>query len=1100
MLFFALNIFAQDDFYRSTSNQFYWKNRIPNAAYWQQDVHYKMKAVLDDKTDIIDGVEELTYYNNSPDTLSFVYFHLYQNAFVKGSYLEKLNIVNGYKQKFGKYELDGKGTEIEKLIITNCNDKKLSYEVHQSSNINHTGVYDDFINTYEGVEGKIEFIDNTIIKVALPCNLNPNSSVTFKIKFKTYFDGGGDQRRRMQVLKDNWGNKQFKVVHWYPRICVYDRKFGWETDQHLGKEFYGDFGWYDAELTLPNNYVMDGTGVLQNRSEVLPDDLRAKLDIKNFKDKPLDSAPDSTIIPKNGTTKTWKFHADNVHDFAWVADPTFRIGETKITLPNGHEVSCIALAKEPHASRWQDASLFNSKIIETYSRDIGAYVYPKMIVADASDGMEYPMLTLDGGLSPGYYGLFAHEVGHNWFFGMVGNNETYRAALDEGFTQFLTNWSMTSLFGEIKPSKKNPHPISRMDQTVYFGYVRDAINHDDPQLNTHSDDFNSALNHGGGYGHVYYKTATMLYNLQYVLGDELFLKAMQHYFDQWKICHPYFEDFRSSIINYTHVDLNWFFDQWLETTKSTDYAIQSLERMGKIQPSSKIDTSSIKLSPYILNSSVNQYLYKITFSRKGEMQMPIDFTVFTKDSSYKFYIPNTYFIKKTDATILPMWKGWGLLNKTHEAVIVVPGKIENIQIDPTYRLADINQLDNSTKYPSYFAFDNGIRKPVNRKYEIYTWRPDVWYNSVDGLKAGLNFNSNYMNHEVFNATVWYNTTLVNNYSGSANNIINLNLNWRTAIGKDYFMNENFRFIDGLFLFKYGVEKTYGKRKVEIYWKAFKRFNNSDIDYVLYPTQWGNQGTNGSLNIDITHNYSYMHGYGELKAQIRGSLLSNYDYSRLTETWINHHNFGKLELHTRVFVQAMMGNNIAPESMLNLAGGNSEEMMENKFVRSRGFVPNQWLGYGDNYNHFQFAGGMNIRGYAGYLVPVNFNNFQYYLNSGTAGASVNAELDFDKLIPLTPKRLSPYFHFDLYFFGDAGYLENQFVPSLSNNINEKTLLNTGLIASAGNGIIFTIKKWGKFDEAKPLTIRFDMPWYLSNAPYVDGQNFRFRWIVGLNRAF
>ena len=186
---------------------------------------------------------------------------------------------------------------------------------------------------------------------------------------------------------------------------------------------------------------------------------------------------------------------------------------------------------------------------------------------------------------------------------MVGNNETYRAALDEGFTQFLTNWSMTSLFGENKPTKKNPHPMSRMDQTVYYGYMRDAVNHDDMPLNTHSDDFNSALNHGGGYGNVYYKTATMLYNLQYVLGDELFLKAMQHYFDQWKICHPYFEDFRSSIINYTHVDLNWFFDQWLETTKTTDYSIDEVDSKGKIQPFGTNDKLSLKPTPYFSNTS-----------------------------------------------------------------------------------------------------------------------------------------------------------------------------------------------------------------------------------------------------------------------------------------------------------------------------------------------------------------------------------------------------------------------------------------------------------------------------------------------------------------
>jgi aminopeptidase N len=190
------------------------------------------------------------------------------------------------------------------------------------------------------------------------------------------------------------------------------------------------------------------------------------------------------------------------------------------------------------------------------------------------------MLTLDGGSSPGYFGLLAHEVGHNWFFGMVGNNETYRASLDEGFTQFLTHWSTSKLLGEYpkykgkdKYVKNHYKPVNLRETTVYLGYMNDALADEDMPLNTHSDDFNSALGHGGGYRAVYYKTATMLYNLQYVLGDSLFLYCMQSYFNQWKTCHPYFEDFRASMIHYSKTDLNWFFDQWMETTKKVDYKI-----------------------------------------------------------------------------------------------------------------------------------------------------------------------------------------------------------------------------------------------------------------------------------------------------------------------------------------------------------------------------------------------------------------------------------------------------------------------------------------------------------------------------------------------
>ena len=163
-------IFAQTYAYRSTENPYYWKNKMPNAAYWQQDVHYKIKASLNDVTEIIDANEELTYFNNSPDTLSFVYFHLYQNAFIKGAYLENLNLANNFKQKFGKYEAAGKGTEVES-IKANGQELKTS-------------------------------LDNSILKVFLNEPILPNAQITFNIKFKTYFDGGGNQRRRMKTYKD----------------------------------------------------------------------------------------------------------------------------------------------------------------------------------------------------------------------------------------------------------------------------------------------------------------------------------------------------------------------------------------------------------------------------------------------------------------------------------------------------------------------------------------------------------------------------------------------------------------------------------------------------------------------------------------------------------------------------------------------------------------------------------------------------------------------------------------------------------------------------------------------------------------------------------
>jgi hypothetical protein len=302
-----------------------------------------------------------------------------------------------------------------------------------------------------------------------------------------------------------------------------------------------------------------------------------------------------------------------------------------------------------------------------------------MVAADANDGMEYPMITMDGGRDPGYRGLLVHEIAHNWFYGMVGSNETYRAALDEGFTQFLTADGLEQINGDtlIEDVPKGwirrhfTEPRLSRDVRVYNTYIADAATGQDFQLNTHSDDFNGALGHGGGYRLVYYKTATMLYNLQYVLGDSLFQGAMQHYFQQWKFAHPYFEDFRNSIIQYTKVDLNWFFDQWLETTKGLNYGICGIK---KVRGTDSFD---------------------ISIMRKGEMQMPVDFTVTTKTGSKQSYhIPNTWFEKTTAAAVLPRWTGWGMLNKKYSARISVPEGIKHVQIDTSNRLADKMMLDN----------------------------------------------------------------------------------------------------------------------------------------------------------------------------------------------------------------------------------------------------------------------------------------------------------------------------------------------------------------------------------------------------------------------
>lgn len=1037
-----------------TVNTLYWKNRKPYEGYWQQDVHYSIKANLNDQTNIIDGSLQLSYTNNSPDVLPFVYFHLYSQAQTKGSYLADLYKNNNIKLNFGKYQEQGLGT-----VVTAISSNGISLKTEQ---------------------------DNTILKVFLKDPIQPGQTVSFNIDFKTYFNDG-TIRNRMKIF-NAWGFKHFDVVHWYPRISVYDRKFGWDTEQHMDHEFYGDFGTYDVEFSIPNNYVVDATGLLQNQDQVMPADLRTKLDIKNFKDKPWGEKP-SVVIPVDGTVKTWIYHAENVHDFALTADPTYRIGEAEW---NG--VKCISLAQEPHASHWQNAAAYAAKVIQVNSRDFGMYGYPKMLVADAQDGMEYPMLTLDGGFDPDYRDLLAHEIGHNWFFGMVGSNETYRAALDEGFTQFLTNWTYERIDGKVRvkylPKSKYVQRFTETDfvrnSEVYNGYMGDAAKDVETFMCVHSDMYNGAIRHGGGYRQVYMKTATMLYNLQYVLGDSLFLASMSHYFNQWKFAHPYIEDFRNSIIQYSHVDLNWFFDEWMETSKTIDYSIKRVKK-GK-----------------------NPGEYEITFKRKG-MQMPIDFTVVSKkDSLYNYHIPNNWFVKKTTATVLPRWIGWDKVKPTYTATVKIPGGIANVVIDSSTRMADVNMLNNTQKFPIRYRFDSKIYNPSDwTRYELYA-RPDVWYNGYDGLKIGLNMNGNYMNYKhIVDGTIWFNTGIGQNYLDSLTKSqakdlydnISFRLSYKTATDK--FMKGSSiwlqaKSLDGLnsYLFEFDRKDISGKNKVYAFFKSMYRYGLNDLPYLLLPDEWTPNQLNNTANIGIEHTYSYSAGNGNINLGMKASaLLSDYDYKALTLNAVNHTRLWRLLLHTRLFAQYGTGDHWANESSLFLSGANPEEMMENKYVRSQGFFDPSWAKYGSTTNYFNYGGGLNLRGYSGYLAPQKLSDGSLVMTyKGQSGAALNAELDLDGMVRLRKSNwLTRTFKLGVYLFGDAGMINY-------NRPDDHTLKMSDMRVDAGVGTTLTIKKFGVLQMVDPLTIRFDMPLFLNKIPATDAGYFQYRFVIGVSRAF
>lgn len=1064
---------VSDNAYRNTTNRYYWQNRKPDAAYWQQDVHYRINARMNEQDHVIEASEQLTYWNNSPDTLRYVYFHLFQNAFIKGSYLRQLEDANKSRAHMGKKERAGLGIVLDNIRA-------------------------------DGKTVRTE-LDNTVMKVYLPTPLAPGSKVDLRMDFNTYYDNG-TTRRRMKMYPA-WGFMHYNGCQWFPKISVYDRMHGWDTYQHLNREFYGDFGLYDVTLDFPSNYVLEASGELQNRKEVLPDELRAKLDLKNFASKKMDEAP-SVITPYvKGERKQWHFVANNVHDFAFTADPSYRIGTAY-----WNDVECVAIVQEPHAAGWQNAPEYVSKIIKTFSEGIGRYCYPKIVAADAADGMEYPMLTLDGGADPGYRGLLVHEIAHNWFYGQVGSNETYRAAMDEGFTQFLTSLGLRRIDGDIlvenKPKgykKRFAQPTNVMDLRVLNSYCSAALNQNEVSINTHSDDFNGALAHGGGYGLVYYKTASMLYNLEYVLGDSLFEKAMMHYFDQWKFAHPYFEDFRASIINYTKVDLSWFFDQWFETTKPLDYGICGIRKIH--------GTDS----------------FAIHLNRRGDMQMPIDLTVTGRDGSRRnYYIPNTWFEKSTKATTLPKWTGWGILNETYTARVYAPSGIRNVQIDTTYRFADRNMMDNyktrglpiSGKAVK-MMFDGGVGSPTDRKHYRMYIRPDAWWNPVDGIKAGVHFEGDYFAKLYkMDATVWWNTHVLQqqayqSFKGEGYydryKPVNYSFNYLSPISRklpklQYQINT--RYLDGLWYNRGGfVWQQSDKNLVQLYGLMMWRPSSYDFAYLPDGNDWSSVPgrKNNSINVAWTHSYQYMNGVGRYTLSARapflakGGLPFTYSYTQLEA--VNYSMLDRLDVRTRMIGRFGLGTQMPYESMLYLAGASPEQAMDDKYTRSIGFYPTDWQGTSlYNTNHWQPGGGLGLRGYAGYYSPDEHNGGLLTGYKGRSGAAVNMEVGISNYLRWRPKFTRNWLHADIYAFCDAGIMELSSYFDTRYYITTPTSTWGTVHVDAGAGCAFTIKSWGPFEKAKPLTLRVDFPVFLNRPPYSNSDYLALRYVIGVNRAF
>jgi hypothetical protein len=579
---------------------------------WQQRVEYDMSVRLDVKTHRVTGDQKLVYYNNSKDTLTKVFYHLYFNAFQPGSMMDirSRNIQDPDPRV---------GDRISKL-----KDDEIGYQHILSLN------QDGKPTTYR--------IDGTILEVKLVKPLLPNTKTVFEMKFESQVP--------IQIRRSGRNSKEgiaYSMTQWYPKMAEYDHQ-GWHAYQYVAREFHGVWGDFNVKITIDPTFVIGGTGKLQNAD---------KIGFGYEKTGGVVKRPDGDL--------TWNFVAKNVIDFAWAADPDYV--HEKAQVPDGPELHFLYQKTEKFADNWAKLRDHAVKHFQFMNTTFGKYPYDTYSIIQGGDGgMEYPMCTLiTGERSLGsLVGVMAHEVAHSWYQGVLASNEGLYPWMDEGFADFSSQEAMGFLLNE-----KNVHAGS---YSGYFALVKSGLQE---PISQHSDHYNTNRAYGVG---SYNLGTVFLQQLKYVMGEENFYKGMRRYYNTWKFKHPEPNDFIRIMEKVSGLQLKWYMNYWVNTTKKIDYSIKSVLE--------------------------NQGASFITLERVGDFPMPVDLVVTYKDGSKEmYYIPLGEMMGNKqieDKTINRIdLQAWPWVNPSYTLRIGRPSAdIGMIEIDPSLRMADADQDNN----------------------------------------------------------------------------------------------------------------------------------------------------------------------------------------------------------------------------------------------------------------------------------------------------------------------------------------------------------------------------------------------------------------------
>ncbi|MGY6649206.1 M1 family metallopeptidase [Wenyingzhuangia sp. IMCC45574] len=588
------------------------------AQNWQQKADYKMDIDMDVKTFQYTGTQKLTYHNNSPELIKKVYYHLYFNAFQPGSAMD-LSVQN--TPDADKRMMVNKGTKEKPDMVSRIS-------LLQPNEIGYLKIK----SLKQNGEALKYHVEGTILEVELNEAIPSLRSAVFDMEFEGQVPN--------QVRRSGRESKEgvaLSMTQWYPKLAAYDDE-GWHANPYLGAEFYADWGNYEVNISIDKKYTIGGSGYLQNPNEVGHGYETTKEDLK--------------VKAKKGKL-TWKFIAPNVHDFSWAADSAYQ--HITHQVPNGPVVHLLFKEdlKGDRKESWKKLPKVMDQLFDFYGNEVGKYPYKQYTVIQGGDGgMEYAMCTLITGDREyeSLVGVVAHELAHTWFQFLLASNEHKHAWLDEGFTTYISTLIERKILG------KKGKPFERT-QMVYKILVNRKT---EEPLTTHGD----AYDFDYGYGiSSYYKGSLFLDQLEYIIGKEALRGTLKRYFKEYSFKHPKPEDFIRVAEKVAEMELDWYLNFWVETTKTIDYKVGAVD--GK----------------------------KITLLQEGKMPMPIDVTVTYIDGSQeKFYIPLDIMRgeKPTNkVTVLKDW-AWGKPMYSFE----VEKEFKKIEIDPENQMVDVERENN----------------------------------------------------------------------------------------------------------------------------------------------------------------------------------------------------------------------------------------------------------------------------------------------------------------------------------------------------------------------------------------------------------------------